>query len=30
MTHVAMWEVDDQGNSATWGAQVSDEEYAAA
>jgi quercetin dioxygenase-like cupin family protein len=30
MTHVAMLEVDDAGNSATWGAHVSDEEYAAA
>ena len=27
MTHVAMWEVDDQGTSATWGDHVSDEEY---
>ncbi len=27
MTHLAMWEVDDKGDSATWGAQVSDEEY---
>ncbi len=26
MTHVAMWEVDDEGNSATWGAHVTDEE----
>jgi quercetin dioxygenase-like cupin family protein len=30
MTHLAMWEEDGEGNSATWGAQVSDEEYAAA
>jgi quercetin dioxygenase-like cupin family protein len=30
MTHVAMLEVDDAGNSATWGAHVSDKEYAAA
>jgi quercetin dioxygenase-like cupin family protein len=30
MTHVAMVEVDDQGNSATWGEHVSDEEYDAA
>ena len=30
MTHIAMLEVDDQGNSATWGDQVSDEEYGAA
>jgi quercetin dioxygenase-like cupin family protein len=27
MTHLAMLEVDDQGNSATWGEHVSDEEY---
>lgn len=27
MTHLAMLEVDDQGNSATWGQHVSDEEY---
>jgi hypothetical protein len=26
MTHVAMSEVDDGGQSATWGAHVSDEE----
>ncbi|MGH7910987.1 MAG: (R)-mandelonitrile lyase [Candidatus Dormibacteraceae bacterium] len=30
MTHLAMLEVDDRGGSATWGAQVSDEEYGAA
>src|SRR5437764_10342404 len=30
MTHLSMVEVDDKGNSASWGAQVSDEEYAAA
>ena len=30
MTHIAMLEVDDQGNSATWGDHVSDAEYAAA
>ena len=30
MTHVAMLDVDDAGNSATWGDHVSDEEYAAA
>jgi quercetin dioxygenase-like cupin family protein len=30
MTHLAMLEVDDRGTSATWGAHVSDEEYAAA
>ena len=27
MTHLAMLEVDDQGNSATWGEHVSDEDY---
>jgi quercetin dioxygenase-like cupin family protein len=27
MTHVALWEVDDQGESATWGAHVTDDEY---
>jgi hypothetical protein len=30
MTHLAMLEVDDEGNAATWGAHVSGEEYAAA
>jgi hypothetical protein len=30
MTHLAIQEVDDQGNAATWGDHVSDEEYAAA
>ena len=30
MTHIAMLEVDDEGNSATWGAHVTDEEYVAA
>ena len=30
MTHLAMLEVDDDGNPATWGEPVSDEEYAAA
>jgi quercetin dioxygenase-like cupin family protein len=30
MTHVAMLEVDDDGNPATWGVHVSDEEYHAA
>ncbi len=30
MTHVAMFEVDDEGNAAAWGDHVSDEEYAAA
>ena len=27
MTHLAMLEVDDAGNSATWGEHVTDEEY---
>lgn len=27
MSHVALLEVDEQGNSATWGAHVSDDEY---
>jgi quercetin dioxygenase-like cupin family protein len=27
MTHVAMLEVDDEGNSASWGDHVTDEEY---
>jgi quercetin dioxygenase-like cupin family protein len=30
MTHLAMLEVDGDGNAATWGDHVSDEEYAAA
>ena len=30
MTHLAMLDVDDEGNSATWGPHVSDEEYRAA
>ncbi len=30
MTHLAMLEVDDDGNSATWGDHVTDEEYGAA
>jgi quercetin dioxygenase-like cupin family protein len=30
MTHVAIVEVDEQGNAATWGEHVSDEEYAKA
>jgi quercetin dioxygenase-like cupin family protein len=30
MTHLAMLEVDDQGNPATWGDPVNDEEYGAA
>ena len=29
MTHIAMLEVDEEGNPATWGDHVSDEEYAA-
>lgn len=29
MTHLAMLEVDGEGNAASWGAHVSDEEYAA-
>jgi quercetin dioxygenase-like cupin family protein len=29
MTHLSMVEVDDKGNSATWGAHVSDDEYMA-
>ena len=29
MTHLAMLEVDDEGNSATWGEHVTDEEYRA-
>jgi quercetin dioxygenase-like cupin family protein len=27
MTHLAMLEVDDEGNSANWGEHVTDEEY---
>jgi quercetin dioxygenase-like cupin family protein len=27
MTHIAMWEVDELGNSASWGEHVSDDEY---
>lgn len=27
MTHLAMFEVDDAGNSATWGKHATDEEY---
>ena len=27
MTHLAMQQVDEEGNAATWGAHVSDEEY---
>ena len=30
MTHIAMLDVDDEGNSATWGDHVSDDEYAQA
>jgi len=30
MTHLSLVEVDDEGNSATWGPHVTDEEYAAA
>jgi len=30
MTHLAMLDVDDQGNTATWGDHVSDAEYSAA
>jgi quercetin dioxygenase-like cupin family protein len=30
MTHLAMLDVDDQGNNATWGEHVTDEEYNAA
>jgi quercetin dioxygenase-like cupin family protein len=30
MTHLAMLEVDDEGNPATWGDHVTDEEYEAA
>jgi quercetin dioxygenase-like cupin family protein len=30
MTHLAMLELDDKGNSATWGDHVTDAEYAAA
>jgi len=30
MTHLAMLDVDEQGNSATWGPHVSEEEYGAA
>jgi quercetin dioxygenase-like cupin family protein len=30
MSHVAMAEVDDDGNAAVWGDHVTDEEYAAA
>jgi quercetin dioxygenase-like cupin family protein len=30
MTHLAMQQVDDQGNPVTWGEHVTDEEYGAA
>jgi quercetin dioxygenase-like cupin family protein len=30
LTHLAMLDVDDAGNSATWGPHVSDDEYSAA
>jgi quercetin dioxygenase-like cupin family protein len=30
MTHISMVQVDDQGNTATWGDHLSDAEYAAA
>jgi len=30
MSHIAMLEADDKGNSTTWGEQVSSEEHAAA
>ena len=30
MTHLAMLQVDEEGNSATWGDHVTDEEYGAA
>jgi len=30
MTHIAMLEVDEEGNNATWGDHVTDEEYDAA
>jgi quercetin dioxygenase-like cupin family protein len=30
MTHIAMLDVDDEGNNATWGDHVTDEEYSAA
>ncbi len=29
MVHVAMHQVDDQGNAVTWGEHVSDEDYGA-
>ena len=30
MTHIAMQQVDDEGNAATWGEHVTEEEYGAA
>ena len=30
MTHLALLQVDEEGNTATWGAHVTDEEYAGA
>jgi hypothetical protein len=30
MTHLALQQVDDEGNTATWGEHVTDEEYGAA
>jgi hypothetical protein len=30
MTHIAMLQVDGEGNSAVWGDHVTDEEYGAA
>jgi quercetin dioxygenase-like cupin family protein len=30
MTHLAMLQVDDEGNSATWGSHVTDQEYGSA
>ena len=30
MTHIAMLQVDDEGNNAEWGVHVTDEEYGAA
>ena len=29
MTHLALWEVDESGNSAVWGDHVTDDEYRA-
>ena len=30
MAHIAMQEVDDEGNAATWGKHVTDDEYLSA